>query len=95
MYYKCNTVHEINVKTNLHFLADLLPSCIHSVHPPTLSAEGGGGVEPHQIFKKGELNRVSIFRGIAGKEGVTFSGGCSFYIKNKRKSEIFNNKKSL
>ena len=27
-----------------------------------------------------------------GKRGVTFfKGGCSFYIKNKLKSEIFNN----
>ena len=34
---------------------------------------------------------------VAGKEGVIFwgGGGCSFYIKLKLKSEIFNDKKSL
>ena len=31
---------------------------------------------------------------VAGKEGGPFSGGCCFYIK-KKKSEIFNVKKSL
>ena len=31
---------------------------------------------------------------VAGKDGVTFfSGGCSFNIKNKLKSEVFNDKK--
>ena len=30
-----------------------------------------------------------------GKRGQPFSGGCSIYIKNKLKSEIFNDKKSL
>ena len=30
-----------------------------------------------------------------GKRGDIFQGGCSFYIKNKLKSERFNNKKSL
>ena len=35
-------------------------------------------------FQKGELDRISIFR-----------GGCNFYIKNKLKFEIFNDKKSL
>ena len=36
-----------------------------------------------------------FYRGVAGKLGVTFfrGEGFSFYIKNKLKSEIFNNKK--
>ena len=60
----------------------------HSVHPFPLSAGGGrgGGVEPPtQFLKRGGLDRNSIFR-----------RGSSFYIKkNKLKSEIFNDKKSL
>ena len=33
-------------------------------------------------------------KGVARKEGVTFfRGGCSFYIENKLKSEIFDDKK--
>ena len=33
---------------------------------------------------------------VAGKDrGDFFQGGCSFYIKNKLKSEIFNDKKGL
>ena len=38
-----------------------------------------------------------LLEGIAGIEGVTFSGGggCKFYIKNKLKSEIFNDKKKF
>ena len=39
-----------------------------------------------------------FLEGVAGKDGVTFfreRGGSSFYIKNKLKSEIFNDKKSI
>ena len=46
--------------------------------------------------KGGELDRgkglkISTFRG--GSD--FFQGGCNFHIKNKVKSEIFNDKKSL
>ena len=36
-----------------------------------------------------------FLEGVAAKEGVTYFSrwGCSFYIKNKLKFEIFNNKK--
>ena len=56
-----------------------------SVHPFPLST-GGRGWASDQIFKKGGgLDRNSIFR-----------RGSSFYIKkNKLKSEIFDDKKSL
>ena len=70
---------------------------IHSVHCPFLL--GGLSLLPNFQKKKREgLNRISIFReGVAEKEGRLFSvgggGGCSFYIKNKLKSEICNNKK--
>ena len=36
--------------------------------------------------------RPELLEGVAGKEVVTFSGGCNFYIKNSLKSEIFNEK---
>ena len=46
-------------------------------------------VHPNQIFKKGGLERTSTFRG-----GDFFhEGGYNFHIKNKLKSEIFNDKK--
>ena len=61
----------------------------HSMHPLPLSA---WGIEPPTKFSKsGEgLTGSHFLEDIAGKEGVTlFKGGCSFYIKNKLKSEIF------
>ena len=42
---------------------------------------------------------LNLYRGVAGKEGVTFFRGgwgwCRFYMKRKLKSETFNNKKGL
>ena len=66
---------------------------MHSVQPPSFVL-GGGSWASHQIFKK-YLTRSQTLEG-----GVTFfkaggGGGCSFYIKNKLKSKIFNDKKSL
>ena len=70
--------------------------CCHSVHPPFF-AGGGGEVETPIHFSKGRLDRTSIFiEGVAGKEGGDFfRDNCNFYIKNKLKPEIFNDKKSL
>ena len=73
---------------------------MHSVHPRPFLLRGGwgGGVEPPTKFQKGGLNRTSTFRGgLLEKRGVTFSregGGFNFHIKNKVKSEIFNDKKT-
>ena len=72
----------------------------HSVHlPPPLSAGrgggGGGGVELTTKFPKQRgLDRTSTFRGVvAGKEGVTFfRGSCNCHIRDRLKSEIFNDK---
>ena len=61
---------------------------IHSVRPPPHPFAGGEGrlnLQPN--FQKGGLDRTSTFR-----EGDFFTGGCNF---KKRKSEIFNGKKSL
>ena len=66
---------------------------INSVHPPFLQ----GRVEPPTKFsKRVGLTGPQLLEGVAGKEGGDFfQGGCNFHIKNKLKSEIFNNKKSL
>ena len=57
------------------------------------------GVEAPTKFSKreGGLDRTSTFsRGFLGKRGWLFSrGGCNFHIKNRLKSEIFNDQKSL
>ena len=59
---------------------------------------GEGGAEPPTKLLKGGLGKISIFKGVLGKSGLTFckggGGGCSFYIKSKLKSEIFNGKSS-
>ena len=56
-----------------------------------------GGWASYQIFKEGGLTGS---QGVAGKEGGDFfrgvgGGGCSCYIKNKLKSEIFNDKEKF
>ena len=65
------------------------------MHPPPLSA-GGGGIEPPTKFSK----RGSGLTGFQLLEGGCWErgggrGGCNFHKKNKLKSEIFNDKKSL
>ena len=70
----------------------------YSVHPlPIFSAGGGGGVDPVTKFsKRAGLTRSQFWEGVSGKEGVTFfSGGCSFFIKDKLKFEIFKVKKNF
>ena len=59
-----------------------------------------GGVKPPTKFSKRGLDSVSIFRGaLLGRRGVTSfkrgRGDYSFHVKNKLKSEIFNDKKGL
>ena len=74
----------------LHFIKSLLT---HRMHPlfPSLCRRGGWASD--QIFKKGRgvLDRISIFREGCWVRGGNFFQGedCSFYIKNKRKSETF------
>ena len=46
----------------------------------------------------GDLNLTGpqLLEGVGGKVGGDFfQGGCNFYIKDKLKSEIFSDKKSL
>ena len=72
-------------------------SLIHNiVGTPHLSAGGGGVETPTKFSKRGGLTGPQLLEGVAGKEGGDFfQGGCNFHIKNKLKSEIFNDKKSL
>ena len=49
-----------------------------------------GGWASNQIFKKGGLTRPQLLEG-----GCWERGGLQFSHKNKLKSEIFNDKKSL
>ena len=67
------------------------------MHPSPLFH--GGGVDPLAKFSKsggrGGLGRHFFFRGgLVGKSEVGLGGelGCNFYIKNKVKSEIRNDK---
>ena len=91
-------IHKITLKTCYDKFIIYQPH-EHSVHPspPFLLGEWGGVWACYETFKKGWLDRTTIFRGgLLGKRGVTFfQGGCIFSIKNKLKSEIFNYKKSL
>ena len=70
------------------------------MHPPHLSAfcfllGKEGGVEPPTRFsKRGCLTGPPLLVGVTGKDGSDFfQGGCAFHIKNKLKSEIFDDKK--
>ena len=61
---------------------------------------GGKGLSFQPIFQKGAgaLTGSQFLEGVAGKEASAetfYKEGCSFYIKNKLKSQIFNNKKCL
>ena len=52
---------------------------------------------PTKFSKWGTFTGPQHLEGVAGKEGGEFfqgGGGCSFYIQNKPKSEIFNDEKS-
>ena len=64
------------------------------VGTPPFSAEG---VEPPSEFsKRAGLDKTSTFREVAWKEGGDFfQGGYNFHIKNKLKSEIFLDNRSL
>ena len=64
---------------------------LHSVQPPFLVGE-----EVMSLFKKGRLDRISVFRGglLRKKVLIFFRGVVDFTKKkNKLKSETFNDKK--
>ena len=88
----------INLSVHFHFMV-----CAS----PHLCCGGGWVLTSNQSFKKawGRLGRTSTFRGgllvKRGGGGGDFiqgggrRGGCNLHIKNKLKSEIVNDKKSL
>ena len=63
---------------------------------PTIICNAGRGWTSYQIFKKGVLDRTSIFRGgCLERGGWSFLGaGCNFHIKNKNFSHAKNKLKS-
>ena len=68
------------------------------MHPSSLSAWEGEAAEPPTKFsqRRGSTG-YQLLEGVDGKKGVTSfrGGGCNFHIKNKLKSEIFNDKKKF
>ena len=76
----------------------------HTVHSPppfcflvsTGVGEGGGVEPPTKFSERGGLTGPPLLVVVTGKEGSDFfQGGCAFHIKNKLKSEIFDDKKRL
>ena len=70
--------------------------------PPFLQGGGGGGwgLSLQLNFQKGEASGLTgpqlLEGGCWERGGLLFSGGgCNCHIKNKLKSEIFNDKKNL
>ena len=66
---------------------------LHSVH--SLSA---GALDLLPYFQKGGLTVSQFLEGGCWKSGVTFSAGgrcCSFYMKDKVKSELLKDKKGI
>ena len=53
-------------------------------------------VEPPAKFAKGlgAWQELDFQKRLVGVGGGPFEGGCNFYIKNKLKSKMFNDKKS-
>ena len=67
---------------------------------PDLSARRrggwGGGEPPTKFSKRGGLTGSQLLeRGCWERGGEFFQRGCNCHLKNKLKSEIFNDKKSL
>ena len=88
-------VYKVSAKKSVEELCLMIPKS-YSVHPPPYFCRR---VEPPIKFsKRAALAGPQLLEGVAGKEGDNFfqgAGSCNFHIKNKLKSEIFNDKKSL
>ena len=71
---------------------------IHTKHhplPPGFPGVGSKIETPIKFWKSGGLTGCQFAEGGSWEKAGYFfgEGGCSFYIKNKLKSEIFNDKK--
>ena len=62
-------------------------------HPTKFSKRGGGGLTGPQLLEGGCWERGGDFFQGRGRGGGR--GGCNFQMKNKLKSEIFNEKKFI
>ena len=65
---------------------------------PPLSARRGGVEHPTKFQKEGGLDKTSLLEGGCWERGGDFfqgEGGLQFSLKNKLKSEIFNEKKKV
>ena len=71
------------------------PLLWETLPPPLFLQERGLSLQPN--FQKGGFDRTSALEGGCWERWSDFFqwGGCNFHIKNKLKSEIFNDKKSL
>ena len=92
MFFGVNYEHLFWSSKNRDEAAVKLP--IVCTPPPNLQ---GGGVAPLTKFSKrvGLTRPQTLERGCWERGGDFFQGGCNFHIKNKLKSKIFNDKKSL
>ena len=87
----------VNYKKVLRFLADNTISnnlkTITIMCTPSFLSVWDGVEPPTKFSKRGHLTGSHFLGGSFGKEGgEIFQEGCSFYIKNKPKPEIFNDK---
>ena len=87
----------VNYKNVLRFLADNTISnnlrTITIMCTPSFLSVWDGVEPPSKFSKRGHLTGSHFLGGSFGKEGgEIFQKGCSFYIKNKLKPEIFNDK---
>ena len=89
-------VYKVSAKKSVEELFLMIPKS-HSVHPLPLPLSAGELSLQPNFQKWWAWPDLNLLRGVAGKEGMTFfkEGGCNFYMKNKLRFEIFNDKKSL
>ena len=101
IYQKRFVIHNPNhlnmFALNIYALNMFWTIGIQSVHLPPFCRGGVGGgerVDPSTTFSKMEgLTRPQLLEGGCWERGGgLFSGGCNFHIKNRLKSEIFNDK---
>ena len=87
-------MYKVSAKKTVEELCLMIPKS-HSVHP--LPPQGRLSLQPNFRIGGDGLHGTSAFRGgLLRKRGINFfKRGCNLYIKNKLKSEMFNDKKSL
>ena len=97
--------HELNLENTINNHLVICHKDVKLIYNPTTNAPSEASCAPHPLsagglslqpnFQKGGLDRIlrGGGRGLLEKRGWLFSGRVA--VKNKLKSEIFNNKKSL